>query len=653
MARPDTFRMLCLTILLLWLSPVMSAGDLWQDYARLIRQRQYSQAAQLIEPMASARDPQACYELAQLYRNGTGVNKDVAKARALLETAAHKGHADSQYLLGLFYRQGIGGSRDPQRAQHFLQQAAEQRHDKARKALAQSGAAATTNSLDAPQATSAALKGDLDSLRSVAGCRPCLDATDNDGNRLLALAASRDHITTVEWLLQQGSNINHQNQHGETALHLAIQRQALATARWLLAHGATPNAQNRQGKTGLHVAVERNDPAMVELLLGHRADPTLADHAGNSASQLAQKRQHDATLSVFRKHGLQAATSPAVQQRVTAARQSTDEVSPLQLAVERKDLALAQALLPESPNPWQPNAQGHTVITLAAQQNHPPMLAWLLKQSQGKGMIGPQGRSALFFAVAANRRDNLKLLLANGSDPLQRDSLGKDTITFALEQDSPLATDLLTAVPSSRWQAAWLPLAARQGQHDVTQILIKGGMDLNVQDNKHATALWHAANQGQTQIVEMLLKQDADASLADNSGNTPLHMAASGRQPQIVQALIPGAIRGKQIDRLNLAGNSSLHLAAAAGLNTHVRLLIDAGASKDLRDKNGNTPLMLAVLAHDPTTVKTLLDAGASQTKRNNNSQNAQAIATQLGYQDIATLLQQSEEQSGIMSIFK
>lgn len=653
MALPERMRWICLPVLLVWLLPAFAGNDVWQDYSSRIRQRQYVQAAQLIEPLAQTRDPRACYELAQLYRNGTGVKQDVARARQLLETAAQQGHADSQYLLGIFYSKGIGGDKNPQLAQQYLQQAAAQKHEKAGKALEQLGTVDNNTRLDARQVLNAAERGDLVTLRAAIAARQFLDTTDSNGNNLLAIAVSRKQQPAAELLQQQGSNINQQNRHGETAVHLATAAQDQTMLRWLLGVGANPDLRNALGRTALHMAVEKNDPALTELLLKHRADPQLADNAGETAAQMAQARQRDAVLAVFQQQGVQTTADSSLQQRVVAARQSSNDVSALQLAVERGDLSLVKALLHDTPDPWRANAQGHTLITLAAQQKDPQILAWLLQQANGKGMMGPHGRNALFFAVSANRRDNLSLLLSSGADPQQADDSKKSAITFALENASTLTPMLLNAVPKSRWQADWLPLAARQGLLEVTRALIQSGIELNGQDQQGKTALWHAASQGQLSMVRFLLQQGADATLADSAGNTPLHAAASGKPREIVQELMPAAVKGQRLNTLNHAGSSPLHLAVGASRSGNAQLLLAAGADKDLRDKNGNTPLMLAVQAHDSATVKTLLDAGVSLKKRNNNSQDAHAIAQQLGYQEIAAQLEKAEENTGVMSIFR
>lgn len=656
MAQSERGRWLWLPILLIWLAPAL-ASDVWQQYNNLLRQRQYQQAASLIEPLAQSRDTRACYELAQLYRNGTGVRKDVARARQLLEVAAQQGHADSQYLLGIFYSKGVGGEKNPERAQHFLQQAAAQQHDRASKMLQESGTATNSADLNAQQVMNAALKGDLPTLRRAIAARQFLDATDSNGNALLALAASRSQQAAAQLLLQQGLNINQQNQNGESALHLAAAAQDQPMLQWLLENGAKPDIRNQLGKTALHIVVEKNAPELVELLLQHRADPQLADNAGSTALQLAQSRQHAAILAVLQRRGINTAphtaSNTALQQRLAAARQTTDDVSPLQLAVERGDLALVKALFNDTPEPWRPNAQGHTIITLAAQQKQSQILAFLLQQARGKGLTGPQGRNALFFAVTASRRDNLALLLSSGTDPLQMDNNRKSAVMFALENTSALSSDLLAAVPKSRWQADWLPVAARQGMLDITLALINGGIDLNAQDSQGRTALWHAVNQDQIRVVNALLQHGANTVLADNTGTTPLHAAARRKPLEIMQSLLPYAVKNHQLDTLNQTGSSALHQAASAGHSAHVKLLITAGADKDLRDRNGNTPLTLAVLAHDASTVKALLDAGAALTKRNNNSQDAHAIAQQLGYQEIAAQLQQAEEKTGVMSIFR
>jgi TPR repeat protein len=60
-----------------------------------------------------------------MYRNGTGVAVDKARAARLFEQAALQGDADAAFTLSNMLRDGEGVPRDPVAAQRWLQRAAD------------------------------------------------------------------------------------------------------------------------------------------------------------------------------------------------------------------------------------------------------------------------------------------------------------------------------------------------------------------------------------------------------------------------------------------------------------------------------------------------------------------------------------------------
>jgi ankyrin repeat protein len=68
---------------------------------------------------------------------------------------------------------------------------------------------------------------------------------------------------------------------GDTiALHLAVSKQHLTTIRWLLAHGVDVNAKRPMwdcNQTALHMAIESGDMQIARLLLEAGADPNIRD----------------------------------------------------------------------------------------------------------------------------------------------------------------------------------------------------------------------------------------------------------------------------------------------------------------------------------------------------------------------------------------
>jgi TPR repeat protein len=81
-------------------------------------------------------DPVAQYDVALMYANGAGINKNLEQALHWTRLAAEKGHVSAQYLLARSYQQGLGTNKDPVKALSWYQRAAERGNEKATLKLA-------------------------------------------------------------------------------------------------------------------------------------------------------------------------------------------------------------------------------------------------------------------------------------------------------------------------------------------------------------------------------------------------------------------------------------------------------------------------------------------------------------------------------------
>ena len=132
-----------------------------------------------------------------------------------------------------------------------------------------------------------------------------------------------------------------------------------------------------------------------------------------------------------------------------------------------------------------------------------------------------------------------------------------------------------------------------------------------------------AAFHGHWQLCQFLIERGADAShkLA-GTGETPLHAALSrANRPSVDHvvtillaagadanaATIPGAETGCFMRDSRTRGETPLHRAAAFGSETAVRLLLDAGASRQARDAHGDSALGWASCHLRPAAILRLL----------------------------------------------
>lgn len=82
----------------------------------------------------------------------------------------------------------------------------------------------------------------------------------------------------IEWLLNNGADIEASDYYGETALLSHVHSYAVDTVEMLLKHGANIHVRDCRGNTVLHKAIHAE---MVTLLLAHGADPKAEDGRGD------------------------------------------------------------------------------------------------------------------------------------------------------------------------------------------------------------------------------------------------------------------------------------------------------------------------------------------------------------------------------------
>ncbi len=120
------------------------------------------------------------------------------------------------------------------------------------------------------------------------------------------------------------------------------------------------------------------------------------------------------------------------------------------------------------------------------------------------------------------------------------------------------------------------------------------------------------------------------------AGDTALHIAAAAYQKDIARELIA---RGADVRARNRRGAEPLHYAADGVPGSRawnppaqaatIACLIEAGADPNAVDKGGVTPLHRAVRTRCAAAVKALLDGGADAQARNINGSTPKFLATQ------------------------
>jgi ankyrin repeat protein len=223
-----------------------------------------------------------------------------------------------------------------------------------------------------------------------------------------------------------------------------------------------------------------------------------------------------------------------------------------------------------------------------------------------------------------------------------------------------------------------LVAAARQGNDNVVDILIRAGATINQGGEDYETPLIAAAKNGHLSTVDMLIKAGGDIDKEDAYGRTPLHAVAQyGKDVIAARLLQAGAKINKRaqsagdtplytavqnghlstVDMLIKAGAdyniqgfffnkyTPLYLAVLKGYDAIVARLIKAGADVNKANKDGWTPLMVAVISNDAAIVSLLLQAGATPAAKNTQGKTALDLAQEKGYTDSINVIEKAAHQ--------
>ncbi|WP_353275797.1 ankyrin repeat domain-containing protein [Wolbachia endosymbiont (group A) of Pipizella viduata] len=107
-----------------------------------------------------------------------------------------------------------------------------------------------------------------------------IDFQDEDGDTLLHNAAHNGNIEEIEFLTENSANTDIKNAQGDTPLHKAASLFQVDTIKFLAAKGAKIDIIDNLGQTPLHVAAHLGSEKTILALVELGADPWIEDNNG-------------------------------------------------------------------------------------------------------------------------------------------------------------------------------------------------------------------------------------------------------------------------------------------------------------------------------------------------------------------------------------
>lgn len=240
------------------------------------------------------------------------------------------------------------------------------------------------------------------------------------------------------------------------------------------------------------------------------------------------------------------------------------------------------------------------------------------RDKEGDSPLTASFNPHLFVDYATENEAILKALLAGGADPNAGD--GKDRTLLSLVSSQRLENDYTTKAEEARLRSL--------------KILIAAGADVNVRNAEKQTPLALAIKTMMSgKVIGNLIAAGADVNASDASGRTILMEAVQAvevfRRVELVQTLLAA---GADVKARANDGTTALLLNLINGALPELNsLLIEAGANVNSADITGRTPLMAGINSSSDDMVLLLIKAKADVKARNRDGDNALMLAVGMG----------------------
>jgi len=344
------------------------------------------------------------------------------------------------------------------------------------------------------------------------------------------------------------------------------------------------------------------------------------------------------------------------------------ETPALHWVIRVRDVDTARMLLEAGADPNLANAYDLQPLHLAIQNKDAAMVRLLLSAGADPNIPDRAGENSLFLAARSGSAEIVQMLLDAGADPEEREpNYDQTPLMVAVRADAPAVVELLLdtnvdvnaqtvmgEVPRMRLPSenagskgvginrggipergerapvaggkTALMYATRQGDLELTRMLVEAGADLEQAEANGVTPLINAivngsvvsrrgGTTGHIATARYLVSQGADVNASDWYGETPLWSAVMLRNLNVA-----GATRDNKVDREAALALIKDLIAAGADVNARTREVpptqrfITRIGDLSWVDFTGQTPFLRAALSGDVTVMKLLVENGADPT---------------------------------------
>ena len=421
----------------------------------------------------------------------------------------------------------------------------------------------------------------------------------------LATAGSFGLTDIVNYLIEEGQDVNASDNTGATGLGWTAKAGQANTVKALLTAGADVNVSDVGGKSPMIEAAEEGHRDVVKILLDQGADIGWRTIHGHTALYYAASRGQQATVTLLLDEGADIKSEPNILNAAIA----SDSLPTIDLVINTMDSTNNSNVIDSS-------------LITSLQRNSPPSVAKierLIRRGAHLQYSTKKWGTPIHLAAVKGFLDIVKLFLKFGVDASLRSDDGYTPLHWAtFKGNLELAAFLLDEGADINAQNDAGETVLHTCLHftsndEMVPILLRGGVPLDVVDSRGRTALHEAAISGFMSVVKLLIEHGAKLDIKDNKSWTPLHDAAASGQKVIVDYMLNHVPRDAYPSHHSILKGAQLRVAMARQDYSLTRqLLQDSDINVDICDDVGRTALHHAANHGSKEVVTALLERSAS-----------------------------------------
>jgi len=294
-------------------------------------------------------------------------------------------------------------------------------------------------------------------------------------------------------------------------------------------------------------------------------------------------------------------------------------------AAETGDVATIQKLISSDPaliNVKDP-ARDEVLLLVAARNNQPEIVAWLLKNGADVNATNRMGSNPLHLAAFTGNYNLIEMLMNNGTNYRIRNTRGRTPLEYVPYGKNPEVFELFLKKDSNILLtktvegATLLHFAATAGDTAGFTYLLGKGLDMKSEDNNGSNVMHWAMSGGNKAMLGYLAGKGLDYHFLSSKGFSPIAAAMMFKARVSVEFLLES---GMDINQHFPPENNTLLIEACnANAAEIVNYLIGLGADIDAEDTIHFTALCWAVINRNRELSELLVEKSADVNHKCNN----------------------------------